>query len=279
VSAAPPLLTLPHPTPLLEGTLVARYDRFLADVRFPDGRVAPVHCVNPGRMEGLVRPGARVWVSRAPPARRRKLAFTWELVEDADGRMVGANTMAPNRIGRALLEARALRGLTRFDELVPERRYGDGSRIDFWLRRGRRETYVEVKNCHLVYPDSRGYFPDSVSARATRHLGELVRVVAEGHRAVVLFTVQRPDARSIRPSDVHDPTFAEAVREAAGAGVRFRAVRVRPTPRAYEVLDAIPVDLRRYGLGRQRRWRAANDPWSGGEIRAMRRPRGTPAAD
>jgi len=270
---APPLLRVPQPGPLLPGTLVSRYDRFLADVRLGDGRVVPVHCVNPGRMEGLVRPGARVWISRAPPGRPRRLAYTWELVEDGAGQLVGANTTVPNRLGRALLEARLLRGLGRWEELAAERATGGGSRVDFWLRRGQQETWVEVKNCHLVYPDGRGYFPDSVSVRATRHLAELTELVAAGHRSVVLFTVQRPDARAVRPSDAHDPTFAQAVRRAARAGVRFRAVRVRPTTAAYEILGTIPVDLRPYGVARRRAWRAANDPISGTEVRAMRRPR------
>jgi len=101
---------VPHPAPLIEGRLVARYDRFIAEVRLADGRRARCHCVNPGRMEGLIRPGARVWISRAPPSRRRKLRYTWELVELLDGRVVGANTLAPNRLAGALLAARALPG-------------------------------------------------------------------------------------------------------------------------------------------------------------------------
>lgn len=262
---------VPHGTPLVEGRLVERYDRFVADVRLPGGGVERTHCVNPGRMEGLVRPGARVWISAAPPERKRKLRWTLELIEPEPGLIVGANTAAPNRIARAALEARVVRGLTAFDALVPERAYGAGSRVDFWLRRGRRETFVEVKNCHLVYADGRGYFPDSVSDRATRHLGELVEVAAAGHRAYVLFTVQHPGARAIRPSDVHDPAFAAAVRAAARAGVRFRALRVRPTPEAYVVEGPVPVDVRPYGTRRQRAWRAANDATSGWRRRDMAR--------
>ena len=36
----------------------------------------------------------------------------------------------------------------------------------------------EVKNCHMVYPDGNGYFPDSVSARASRHMQELLGLTA-----------------------------------------------------------------------------------------------------
>ena len=273
-----PLLRVPHARPLLAGRLIARYDRFLAEVDL-DGEVVTAHCVNPGRMEGVVVPGAEVWLSKAPEGSKRRLRYTWELVRLPGEPILGANTNAPNGIVRAALEARVIRGLTRFDELVPERRYGEGSRIDFWLRRGRREHFVEVKNCHLVYPDGRGYFPDSVSARASKHLEELIEVVRRGHQATVLFTIQRPDVRAIRPSDVHDPTFAENLRLAHAAGVRFRALTIRPTLEAYQIEGFIPVDVRPYRTARIAHWREDNQATSGWIRRAWRARGGTRASE
>lgn len=256
------LAFLPHASPLIEGRLVQRYDRFIADVELGDGEVVHTHCINPGRMEGWVRPGARVWISRAPEGRKRKLLYTWELME-LDGRIVGVNTTVPNSIVKAVLEARTLRGLSRWRELQAERKFGQGSRIDFWLRTGRRQHFLEVKNCHLVYPDGRGYFPDSVSDRASRHLDELLEVVAQGHQATVLFTVQDETAKAIRPSDAHDPKFAEKVRRAAESGVRFRAVRVLPTLEGYEVQCAIAVDVKPYRFERHLVWKRERDATSG----------------
>merc|ERR1740117_2389318 len=59
------------------------------------------------------------------------------------------------------------------------------SRVDFWLRDADGvEHWLEVKNCHLVYADGWGYFPDSVSERCKRHCRDLERLVVErGHRA------------------------------------------------------------------------------------------------
>lgn len=254
------LLSIPHSAPLLEGRLIDRYERFIAEIELRDGERIRAHCVNPGRMEGQVRPGVRAWISKAPAASKRKLRYTWELVEE-DGQIVGANTVAPNRIIAALLDARVLTGLRRFRALRREVALA-GSRVDFMLD-GEVPHYVEVKNAHLVYPDGRGYFPDSVSARAAHHLETLSDAVRGGAKATVLFTIQRPDVRAIRPSILHDPTFAAAARAAGAVGVRFRAVTIQPTLSGYEVMREIPVDLREYSTDEHEQWRAAKLPWSG----------------
>ena len=254
-------LLIPHPQPLRECRLVARYDRFIADVEFDDGRIEKSHCVNPGRMEGLVRPGARAWVSPAPEGSKRKLQWTLELLE-LDGRFVGANTQVPNRIAESLVRERLVPGLKRWRSLEREVRYGENSRIDLLLR-GRTDHLVEVKNCHLVYPDRRADCPDSVSARATKHLQELAQEAKGGKRATVLFVLQRTDGVALRPSRVHDPAFADAASEAADAGVRFRAVRVDPTPEGFRYQGTLPVDLSDSDLTEPTAHRAELDAWSG----------------
>jgi sugar fermentation stimulation protein A len=241
----------PRERELLEGRLVRRYKRFLADVELPGGEVVTAHCANTGAMEGLTGPGLRVWVSRSENP-KRKLAYTWELAqgdERVGHRIFGAHTATPNRLVRRLLEGGHLPWLQPFDELAAERRYGERSRIDFWLRSGGEQTYIEVKNCHLVYPDGRAYFPDAVSARAARHLEELAAMVEQGHRAEVLFVCQTGPVEAVRPSDVHDPRFAATARRVAAAGVGFSAVTVTNTPEEIVVEGTVPVDLEPYPTG------------------------------
>jgi sugar fermentation stimulation protein A len=255
------MLSVSHSSALIEGRLIDRYERFIAEIELLSGERVRAHCVNPGRMEGQVRPGVRVWVSKVTAESKRKLRYTWELVEE-DGLIVGANTVAPNRIVGELLAARVLPGLRRFRELRREVVHTAGARVDFVLE-GKVPHLVEVKNCHLVYPDGRGYFPDSVSVRAAHHMETLAEAVQGGAAATVLFTIQRPDVSAIRPSDLHDPTFAAAARAAGEVGVKFRAVTIRPTLRAYEVVREIPVDLREYETDEHERWRAEKLRWSG----------------
>ncbi|NNM01359.1 MAG: DNA/RNA nuclease SfsA [Gammaproteobacteria bacterium] len=253
---------IPHTAPLLEGRLLARYDRFIAAVRL-GRRTVEAHCVNPGRMEGLVQPGSRAWISAAPPERKRRLRYTLELLE-VDGRIVGANTQVPNQLAETLIRARELPGLKRFCELRREVPYGNGSRIDLLLSAGAGDHLVEVKNCHLVYPDDRAYFPDSVSARAAGHLRALAAEVDKGRRATVLFVLQRGDGRALRPSRLHDAAFADAALAARDAGVRFRAIKLEPTPEGFHYLGTLPVDLAAYDAARLAPFRdalTANSGW------------------
>jgi sugar fermentation stimulation protein A len=236
--------------PLRTGTLVQRYVRFIAEVRLDSGEVVSAHCVNSGRMEGLVRPGLPVWLSDAEKP-GRKLRYTWELV-DLDGTLVGANTILPNRLVRAALEARAIPGFEDITRLQPERTHGRGAqvhRVDFWMQHADgSEHWLEVKNCHLVYPDGFAYFPDSHSERAAKHARALARLARAGQRATILFTVQRDDARGVRPSAVHDPVFTRALRDAARAGVAMRAFVFEPSPSGLDLRREIPVDLAPYPL-------------------------------
>ena len=88
---AAPYLLQPR-APLLEARFTARFDRFISELTLGDGTPIRAHCVNPGRMEGLVIPGAKAWVSKVPDESKRKLRYTLELLE-ADGRIVGANSL------------------------------------------------------------------------------------------------------------------------------------------------------------------------------------------
>src|SRR5262249_50308116 len=99
------------PVPLLRGTLIQRYKRFLADVRLEDGRLVTALCPNTGSMLGLITPGVTVWLSISD-APGRKYPFTWELVEADLGKgptLVGINTAHPNKLIAQALEARRIK--------------------------------------------------------------------------------------------------------------------------------------------------------------------------
>ena len=227
---------------LLEGRLVRRYQRFLADVETAGGLVT-AHCPNTGSMLGCKDAGMRVWLSPAAnPA--RKLAWTWELVETAPGVIVGVHTGRSNALVREAIDAGAVPELTGYPTLRPERKYGEGSRIDLLLQApGRPDCYVEVKNVTAAVEGGVGYFPDAVTARGAKHLRELAAMVAAGHRAVLVFCVQRGDVAEVRPADRIDPAYGRALRDALAAGVEVLALGATVTPQAIALTRRLAVTV------------------------------------
>jgi sugar fermentation stimulation protein A len=206
------------PQPLVPGVLVSRYKRFFADVVLDDGREVTAHCPNPGAMLGLNTPGFPVWLSPAEGP-KRKLAWTLELVE-ADGGLVGINTLHPNRLVAEALSQDVIAELTGYDQHRREVKMGAASRVDFVLEGAdRQKCWLEVKNCHLRREGTLAEFPDCVAARSARHLRELTRRVREGDRAVQLFVIQRMDCDRFAACADLDPTYAAELAAAARAGV------------------------------------------------------------
>lgn len=227
------------PQPLVRGRLVERYKRFFADVVLDDGTELTAHCPNPGAMLGLKTPGLVCWLSRSDDP-KRKLAHTLELVE-ADGGLVGVNTLHPNRIVAEALTAGAIPELTGYESHRREVRYGTNSRVDFLLQHPDRPAcWLEVKNCHLRRSGALAEFPDCVAARSTRHLRELAAMAAQGDRAVVLFTVQRTDCDAFAACHELDPAFATELSEAAGLGVEVLVYGCEISPSGVTLGDRLP---------------------------------------
>ncbi len=238
------------PEPLVEGVLIRRYKRFLADIEL-DGETILAHCANPGAMTGLDAPGSRVWLSanRNPKA---KLDWRWELV-CADGVMVGINTAHPNTIVAGALAQGQVGELAGYADIRREVRYGAKSRVDFLLEDDKRPPcYLEVKNVHLKRNDIPGSgpgdnpgvaeFPDAVTKRGARHLEELAAMVQEGARSVMLYLVQRGDCDSFRLAADIDPVYAETFKRAQDAGVEAFCYDCRVTTEGIEVSRALPIE-------------------------------------
>lgn len=226
--------------PLAEGRLLRRYKRFLADVQLESG-VITAACPNTGSMMGCCEPGSRVWLSESDNA-GRKYRHTWEIVE-AGGVMIGVNTGLPNALVAEALAEGAIGELSGYPEVRREVRYGEeSSRVDFVLDSpGRESCYLEVKNVTAAVNRGVALFPDCVSDRGSRHLRELIRLKAQGARAVQLYCVQRGDVKEVRPADGIDPEYGRMLREAIAAGVEVLAYRAKVSPGEIRISGRIPV--------------------------------------
>ncbi|MCC2095997.1 MAG: DNA/RNA nuclease SfsA [Hyphomicrobiales bacterium] len=242
-------------TPLIPGKLIKRYKRFLADITLDTGEDITAHCANPGAMIGLTEPGNRVFLSKSDNP-KRKLAYSWEIVEADFGRgpeFAGINTAHPNRIVAEAIEANVFKELTGYASLRREVKYGVNSRVDILLSDGeasagkvdtgfpsadasnkKPDCYVEIKNVHLMRQPGLAEFPDSVTARGAKHLAELANMVAEGKRAVMVYLIQMQADRFSLAADL-DRKYAAAFADAHAAGVEAIAVCCTVSPEGIEV--------------------------------------------
>jgi sugar fermentation stimulation protein A len=225
---------------LVEGRLIRRYKRFLADVQLAQG-VITAACPNTGSMMGCAEAGNRVWLSESDSA-TRKYRHTWELVE-VGKTLVGINTGLPNALVHEAIEGGAIPELAGYASIRREVPFGEErSRVDLLLEgEGRAPCYVEVKNVTAAVHRGVALFPDCVTDRGARHLRELIRLKAAGLRPVQLYCVQRGDVKEVRPADGIDVEYGRMLREAIAAGVEVMAYRARVTPGEIRLEKRIPV--------------------------------------
>ena len=222
-------------TELVPATLIKRYKRFLADCRLEDGQEITAHCANPGSMMGLAEPGTRIWLEPNDDP-KKKLKFGWRLIEHADGHFTGVDTSVPNRALRTALQDRQVVALAEHDHVRAEVKYGENSRIDFLLStEGRPDAYVEVKSVTLSRQPGLAEFPDSVTARGAKHLVELENMVRAGHRADMLYLVQRTDVDRFDLARDIDPVYAAAYDSACAAGVETLVLGTEISPEGVQV--------------------------------------------
>lgn len=234
--------SLPFGT-LTPAVFVSRDNRFRVQVAV-DGQLAAAHLPNSGRLGELLVPGAHVWLTPAVPAAhaRRRTRYDLTLVEH-DGRLVSVDARTPADLVAVGLEQACAPGLPQHSRFRREVTLGD-SRLDFWLA-GNGDTgecWLEVKSVTLVTGGT-ARFPDAPTVRGRRHLKVLERVSREGSRAMVVFVIQRNDARSFAPNDATDPEFGDALRRSADAGVEIVALGCEVTLARIQLRSSLPVVL------------------------------------
>ena len=219
---------------MVPGTFIARPNRFIAHVEI-NGKLEICHVKNTGRCRELLPAGAQVWC-QASDNPNRKTKYDLIAVRKGD-RLINMDSQAPNAAAREWLLSG---GLGQVENLRPETVHGD-SRFDFSFTLDGRPCLMEVKGCTLEN-DGVCSFPDAPTERGVKHLHGLTRAVREGYGAFVLFVIQMPDVKYLRPNDATDPAFGAALREAAEAGVTVLAMDCGVTPDTMEI--RLPVLVR-----------------------------------
>ena len=217
--------------------LIRRYKRFLADVRTAAGEATTIHCPNTGAMLGCSDPGSAIWYSTSANP-HRKYPHSLELVRGAEGHLIVVNTVRANGVVAEAVAA-GLLGLPTDAEVRREVAIPNAiGRFDLAVG----EVLVEVKSVTLKLADS-GAFPDAVSERASRHVGELAKLARQGRRTMLVFCVLHAGIDAVRPADEVDPVFGTTLRRAAAEGVEVFALRCAISPRRLVPVGLLPVEL------------------------------------
>ena len=201
---------------LIHGKLIKRYKRFLADIILDDGEEITAHVPNSGAMTSCIEENCDVWLTFHDNP-KRKLKYTLELTKN-DENLICTNTNVANKIAIEAIKNGLISELQGYDLLKPEQKYGQNSRIDILLENEKQKCFVEVKSVSLKIDDYLA-FPDSVTSRGTKHLNELYDMVKEGHRAVMLYVIQRTDTLPFRLACEIDKKYCEAFNEVTNKGV------------------------------------------------------------
>ncbi|WP_404317848.1 DNA/RNA nuclease SfsA [Malaciobacter canalis] len=203
---------------LYEGKLIKRYKRFLADIKLNTKEEITAHVPNSGAMTSCIEENCQVWVSFHDNP-KRKLKYTLELTKIGEN-LICTNTTVANKIAIEAINNGTIKELQGYDSLKPEQKYGKNSRIDILLENDHdnKKCYVEIKSVSLKLDDSLA-FPDAVTNRGTKHLNELRDMVKEGHRAVMLYVIQRTDDKEFKIAKEIDSKYYETLKEVRKEGV------------------------------------------------------------
>lgn len=227
------------PSNLVQGTLIRRYKRFLADVKLPSGEVVTAHCTNSGSMLSCIEEGAEVYMSPVSDP-KRKTRFTWEMIK-INGSWVGVNTSNPNRIAYDWVKQGLIPGLEGYSTVKREVTFGD-SRFDLLAENENEKCFIEVKNVTLKDNDF-ARFPDAKTIRGQKHLETLVKVKQSGMRAVMLYIIQRVDVKVFTPAWSIDPEYSQTLIRAHSLGIEIIPLQVEVSPIGITPVGVLPFML------------------------------------
>lgn len=213
---------------LVQGKLIKRYKRFLADVLLDNGEIVTAHCTNSGSMLSCIEEGAPVLLSKSLNP-KRKTPYTWELIF-MNNNWIGVNTQVPNKLAEEWIKAGIIPDFPNYNTVKREVRFGD-SRFDVYAENKTEKCFIEVKNVTYKW-EKYAIFPDAKTIRGQKHLNTLLKAKHEGFRAVMLYIIQRGDVEIFAPAEQIDPEYAQILRTVHQNGVEIVPCRAKITPQA-----------------------------------------------
>lgn len=192
---------------------------------------------NTGRLRELFITDARVLLEPASNP-ERKTRYSLVCVEK-NGQWVNVDSTAPNQIVEEMVRAGRL--FSDITYMKREKTFGK-SRFDLYVEHGGQKHYIEVKGVTLEV-DGAARFPDAPTERGIKHIHELMEARRQGYLASIIFIIQMKGIKVFEPNRATHPAFAEALLEAACAGVEILAFDCMVTENSLEGDLPVPVRL------------------------------------
>ncbi len=198
---------------LLSGTLIKRYKRFFMDIAIND-EIITAHCPNTGSMEGLLKKGNKILISKSNNP-NRKLKYTAQVIIDKNTK-VGINTHLTNKIFLEALNNNSLKYFSNHKKIYTEVKYNDKTRFDFLIEEKNIKSFIEVKNVTLSRKKGIAEFPDAITKRGAKHLKELINAKKKGYEIYLAFIIQRDDCAKLSIAEDIDPDYYSLLTRALG---------------------------------------------------------------
>lgn len=231
--------------PYLSGKLLKRYKRFLADVELDSGETLTVHTPNTGSMLGCADPGSRVWIYRSDNP-KRKYPYSWELVEDKQGILIGIHTGRVNALVTEAIENGVVSELKDYQRIQQEVKYlNTTTRFDLRLiaEGDLPDCYVEIKNV-TARQGNTAIFPDAVTERGLKHLKMLQDAVSKGYRAIMFYCIQRGDVDAFSPAYEIDALYSTELEHAKDNGVEVLAYKAEVGVEEIRLMEPVALEFR-----------------------------------
>ena len=193
---------------LIPGIFIKRYKRFFVDVQI-NRKIVTAHCPNTGSMQGLLKKGNTVWVTKSNNP-KRKLKFTLQIIKDGNSK-VGVNTHLTNRIVLDALNKNIIKEFDKDVSIKSEVKFGKNTRFDFLLSTKNFKAFLEVKNVTLKRKPKNAEFPDAITSRGTKHIKELLNAKKKGFKIYIIFIVQREDCDKFSIANDIDPEYSKTL--------------------------------------------------------------------
>ena len=223
---------------LIKGKLVKRYKRFFTDIKL-NKQTVTAHCPNTGSMQGLLKKGNDVYISKSDNP-KRKLKYTLEIIK-VKKNLVGVNTHFANKIAYHGLSNNLIKEVANNDNIKPEVYFDKETRFDFFIEKDKQKIFLEVKNVTLFRESKIAEFPDAITSRGSKHLKTLIEASKKGFKTYLLFLIQIQGIELFKIAKDIDGEYYDNYLLAKKAGVNFLAYRCKISSKEIVVEKKIKI--------------------------------------